>query len=50
MRRLYSVFYIVKLTTIFEDLILGQHTLSLLKPVDINREEKWKVKRVLDSY
>jgi len=48
-RRLYLVFNVVKLTTIFEDLIPGSHTPLLLDSIVINREKRWEVEYILDN-
>ena len=48
-RRLYLVFNVVKLTTIFEDLIPGSRIPLLLDSIVINREKEWEVEYILDN-
>ena len=50
MKKLYLVFNIVKLSTALDDPIPGRKSRPLPLPVVIDREEKWKVKEILDSH
>ena len=48
--KLYLVFNIVKLTTVFKDPISRRYSKFSLDPTIIDREEEWKVEKILDSY
>ena len=47
--RLYLVFHVVKLTLVPNNLILGICSSSSLNLIIIDREEKWRYKKVLKS-
>ena len=43
------MFNIIKLTAAHKDFISSRYSLILLDPMIIDREEEWKVERILDS-
>ena len=43
------MFNIIKLTAAPKDFISSRYSLTLLDPMIIDREEEWKVERILDS-
>lgn len=43
------MFYVVKLMAALKDPILGRYSKLSLDPVIVNREEEWKVEKILDS-
>jgi len=49
MRQLHSVFNIVKLSAALEDPILGRKLQAPPPPIVVDREEEWKVEKILNS-
>jgi len=50
MKKLYSVFNIVKLSTALTSLIPGKRLESLLPSIIINREKEWEIEKILNSH
>jgi len=50
MKKLYSIFNVVKLSATLTNLISGWRSNSLSLPIIIDREKEWKVEKILDNH